>query len=418
MTLLTIAAHHLRRVARNPGLILLLMAIPITLGLIEYAAFGQSAASGRLPPVKVLILDEDDTFASRALPQVFASGPMKDFFEVAPAESLDRAKRAFERSEASALLVVPKGFQRALLAMQQADLQFYPNPIQTFSPQMADSALQMVTAIGNGLMVNAADPIARIHTLAETGREPTEEEVAEISRGFFRAGERFARLRALQNMKVRVERPRARAEASNPFSQDFFGYVFPGLVLFGLMFIAQALGLRLLRDRMQGRHRRVAVAPLTPATLVAGGVLYMIVASIVLLVLLGLIGSLIFGIELRAPLALMALGLGFAVFVTGLHLTINGLARSDRGAQGAAGVVIMVLSLLGGTFVPAESYPPFLRAVAFVVPNGAAQQGMIDVLVHQRSFAQIGGRLAVTWAWGLVLLASAVLAERRTVRRS
>ena len=78
----TIAAHHIRRVIRNPGLILLLLAIPLTLAVIEYAAFGRTAAAGTLPPATVLFLDEDDTFVSSALPQVFSGGPAKDFFEL------------------------------------------------------------------------------------------------------------------------------------------------------------------------------------------------------------------------------------------------------------------------------------------------------------------------------------------------
>ena len=49
---LIIARHHLRRVVRKPGLILLLLAIPLTLSLIEYGAFGQTAAAGKLPPTQ------------------------------------------------------------------------------------------------------------------------------------------------------------------------------------------------------------------------------------------------------------------------------------------------------------------------------------------------------------------------------
>ena len=100
----------------------------------------------------------------------------------------------------------------------------------------------------------------------------------------------------------------------------------------------------------------------------------------------------------------------------GLHLLSSSLARSDRSASFVGSVVVLVLSLLGGTFVPAETYPPFLRTVAALVPNGAAQQGFIDVLVHKTPLAGLGGRLAVTWAWGLVTMGLAVFFERRRLR--
>jgi hypothetical protein len=267
-----IAGHHLLRVARNPGLILLLAAIPLTLAGIEYAAFGPSATSGKLPPIKVLFLDEDNTLTSRAVPQFFAGGPMKDYFELAPVDARENAKRLFESWEASALIVVPKGFQDALLNGRKAELQLYKNPIQTFSPEVVDSVLEMAAAIGNGLMAQAREPLARVQKLVTAGRIPSEEDIAEISRGVFRAGQRFARLGALQDITVAVERPsgsRGAGIGSDP--RQFFSFLFPGLVLFGLMFISQALAARLLRDRTLGLQRRLVMTPASPVAVLARG---------------------------------------------------------------------------------------------------------------------------------------------------
>jgi len=413
-TALVIAAHHLRRIAGNPGLVLLLAAIPVTLALIEYAAFGPSAASGKLPPIKVLFLDEDDTFASRAVPQFFAGGPMKDSFELATTDSRESAKRLFQQSAASALIVVPKGFQDELLKGQKAELQLYKNPIQTFSPEVVDSVLEMGAAIGNGLLGQAREPLARIRALSGAAKRPSEEDVAEISRGFFRAGQRFARFGALGNISVDVRRPAGRSDAdigSDP--SQFFGYIFPGLVLFGLLFISEALAVRLLRDRIRGLQRRVLITPVSRASLLVGNVLYLVFGLLVLLGLLGFIGSLVFRIHLREPAALLALSLGFVIFAAGLQLTISGMAKSDQGAQAIATVIVIILSLLGGSFIPAESYPPFLRSVAHIVPNGAVQQGMVDVLVHQRSFAAIAGRMLTIWIWGIAMLLAAFVLQRR-----
>jgi ABC-type multidrug transport system permease subunit len=103
-------------------------------------------------------------------------------------------------------------------------------------------------------------------------------------------------------------------------------------------------------------------------------------------------------------------------FAAGLHLFSNSISKSDRGAGFFGGVAIMVLSLMGGTFVPAEQYPPFLRSLAMLVPNGAAQQGFIEVLVHHRPLVELGSRLAVVWAWGLVTLALAAFFEQRRAK--
>ncbi|MEW5983279.1 MAG: ABC transporter permease [Acidobacteriota bacterium] len=413
-----IARHHLRRLVRNPGLVLLLMAIPVTLAVIEYGAFGQIAAQGKLPPVKVLFLDEDDTLLSGAVPQVFSGGPAKDLFELAQANSRDEAREQFTRGQAAALIVVPEGFQDALLAGDRAELVLYKNPIQTIGPEIARSMVEMTTVIGNGLYGHAVEPIRKIRALMDANREPTSEEVAAISTGFFEAGRRIGSLQGLENLSVPVQRP-TRAEAQTGFGADprvFFAYMFPGLVIFGLLFIAQALALRLLRDRMRGLQRRLVMTPAPAGAVIGGSVIFMLVALLCLLLLLAAVGAVVFRIQLRDPLALLAIAFGFTIFAAGLHLLSIALAKSDRSASFVGGVVVLVLSLVGGTFVPAETFPPFLQQVAMLVPNGAAQQGFIDVLVNQRPLAELGVRLLPTWAWGVAALGLAVFVERRRMR--
>lgn len=411
----TISMHHLRRVVRNPGLILLLLAIPLSIALIEYAAFGQTAAAGKLPPTRVLFLDEDGSLASGAVPQVFAGSPVKDMFELAHVANRDEATRQFKKSQAAALILVPKGFQDSLLAGRRSEIVLYRNPIQPVGSDIAKNMLEMTVVIGNGLYGQAVEPITRIKRMVDEQREPTSDEVAEVSRGFFEAGRRMGSLEGLQGMKVGVIRP-GEAQARTGFGADpklFFAFVFPGLVVFALMFISQALALRLLRDRMRGLQRRISITSVSGESVVLAGVVFMVVAMLVLVLVLALLGAVVFRIQLRDPVALLAIGLGFALFAAGLHLLSNSLAKSDRGASFVGGVLVMLLALLGGSFVPAEQYPPFLRGVAMAVPNGAAQQGFIEVLVHKLPLAQLGGRLAVTWAWGIATIGLAVYFERR-----
>ncbi len=408
-----IAAHHLKRLARSPGLILLLMAIPLTLAGIEYAAFAPAAASGKLPPIKVLVLDEDRTFASSAVPRLIGSGPLADYIELDTTADIPSARRSLQRGQASALIVVPTGFQQALLDRKTAEIRFVPNPAQTISPEIVRSMLEMLTAIVNGLLAQAQAPLDAINAIAAARRAPTEDEVAEISKGFFRAGERLQILNQLQDLTVDVKRPSGTSQGFDWGAGAFFAYIFPGLVMFGLMFISQALATRLLRDREAGLQRRVAIAPASRAAILAGGALYLFVALTVLLIVLALIGNLVFRLELKHPATLLAIAFGFALFATGLQLMVIAMARSEAGAQAVAGAVIMILSLLGGAFVPLESYPPALRAIGEMLPNGAAQRAFVDVLVRGRTLVELLRPAAIIWTWALALVAIAVAMERR-----
>ncbi len=417
---IAIALHHLKRTAKNPGLILLLLAIPVSIATIEYAAFGGTAASGKLPPIKVLFLDEDDSFVSRGVPQVFTGGPLADMFEIAPAADLQEAERQFRRNQASALVRIPKGFQAGVLSGDGASVDLYKNPTQTFSPDIVDSVLEMGTVLANGLYAEAREPIARIQALTDADAEPSTADVASIAVGFYLAGKRMGKLEGLQDMSVDVKRAggaKSEGPSRGPKPGEFFAVVFPGLTLFSLMFISQALAVRLLRDRMRGLQRRLLLTPTSPGAIVAGGVAYLIAAMLVLLVVLAIIGSFIFRITLREPAALLLLGVGFAVFTSGLQLAIAASAKNDQIAQTISGIVIIVLSLAGGTFVNPELLPSFLRTIADVVPNGAAQQGLVDVLSHGKSLPAIIGAAGTVWLWAAAVLGWAIFAERRGLAR-
>lgn len=403
---------------RSPGLILILLAVPVTLAVIEYAAFGPTVASGKLPPIKVLMLDEDKTLASGAVPQVFtAGGPLRDMFETSPVADRAAARALFQKNEASALLIVPKGFQDALLAGGRAELQFAPNPLQTFSPAIASAVLDVAVMIGNGIYGQAAAPLQRVNAARAEGRALTADDTAEIARGVFEAARRLNGLTAIGNLTVTAVRPTGQKTGAGVDAAQFFAFIFPGLVIFGVMFISQSLALRLLRDRVRGVERRLMMTPLSPRAQIAGAFLFMAAALVLVLLLLMAVGAIVFGIRLKNPPALLALAAGFAIFASALHLAIIAFARNERSASFIGSSLIMLLSLLGGTFFPADEMPAFLRNIAVVMPNGAAQQGFVDVLAHGRTLAEASGRILVTWGWALAMVAIAVAgAERRRGR--
>jgi ABC-2 type transport system permease protein len=245
----------------------------------------------------------------------------------------------------------------------------------------------------------------------------TADDIGVISRGFFEAGQRLSGLRSVGNLKVTAVRPTGEKEgAASP--KVFFAFIFPGLVIFGVMFISQSLALRLMRDRVRGVERRVSVTPISPASQIAGSFLFVAAGLIVMLALLMGVGAVVFRIELRHPLALLAIALGLAIFAAALHLMIIAVARNERSASFIGSGLVMLLSLLGGTFFPAENMPPFLRTVAFVMPNGAAQQAFVDVLAHGRTLADTSARVLTTWGWALATLTIALVATSRRAGRA
>ena len=109
--------------------------------------------------------------------------------------------------------------------------------------------------IGNGIYGQAAAPLQRINAARAAGRPMTADDTAEIARGFFEAARRLNGLTAVGNLTVTPVRPTGQTEGPGADAKQFFAFIFPGLVIFGVMFISQSLALRLLRDRVRGVER-------------------------------------------------------------------------------------------------------------------------------------------------------------------
>jgi hypothetical protein len=82
-------------------------------------------------------------------------------------------------------------------------------------------------------------------------------------------------LTAVGNLTVTAVRPTGQKEGPGVDAKQFFAFIFPGLVIFGVMFISQSLALRLLRDRVRGVERRLMMTPLSPRAQIAGAFLFM-----------------------------------------------------------------------------------------------------------------------------------------------
>jgi hypothetical protein len=133
-------------------------------------------------------------------------------FETSPVADRAAARALFQKNEASALMIVPKGFQDALLAGNEAELQLAPNPLQTFSPAIVSAVLDVTVLIGNGIYGQAAAPLQRINDARTAGRPLTADDSAEIARGFFEAARRLSGLTAVGYLTVTAVRPTGQQE--------------------------------------------------------------------------------------------------------------------------------------------------------------------------------------------------------------
>ena len=106
--------------------------MPFFIGALITLVMGGAGGSVR-PMAHLLVSDEDSTFVSRALVNVFDQGQLREMVrlqEVSTAEG----EALMAEGKATALLVIPEGFGLALLREEKGQLRLLENPAQRILP--------------------------------------------------------------------------------------------------------------------------------------------------------------------------------------------------------------------------------------------------------------------------------------------
>lgn len=396
----------LRRLLKTPSVPLLWLALPIGLSAIEYGAFGQIGRTpSGLPKGTLLLVDHDRTVAAGFFAQALRREPMSDFMEVVTADTTQSYEKALTNNDASAVLVIPHGFQDSIVAGGRTSLTYIPNPRQEIRPKMIDASLRTFLEIGNRFLHEARDALALLQPRMNADAAPSRADVLTMTGAFYDAGTRFEKLGSLQGLEIRVQRPPRKAgnAATSGDAVNFFAYFLPGLLLFSLLMVAQGFERRQFVLRENGLTRRVTASPVPTGVVLAahaGGVLC--AALLTGAVILGL-GRLFFHIQLQQPLVIVTALVGFALYAVGLMKALYGAARTKRAAETLGSVVTLLSTLIGGGFAPIEIYSAGVRPFASATPVGCASTSLVNAIVHGQSLAETGAYVGGMWLWALLL---------------
>jgi ABC-type multidrug transport system permease subunit len=206
------------------------------------------------------------------------------------------------------------------------------------------------------------------------------------------------------------------APALTTTKNQFIATFFPGLALFGALFISQSMAALIWRDQEESVQRRLLTLPIAPSVLVFGPLSFLACGTTVTLALIMAVCAMAANPGSLASPAFWALILGFGLCAAGLQLAIGLLFRTQRAAQAMSASVNVMLAFFGGGFVPLSAYPPFLRAAAHGLPNGAAQAGMSGVLLGYGNLKEFSLRVGTVWLWALVLVVTAIILQQRRMR--
>ena len=190
-----------------------------------------------------------------------------------------------------------------------------------------------------------------------------------------------------------------------------------GMTVMMLMFSLVGFGRSLLGERDRGTLRRLLASPIDARAILLSKFLGTFLIGMLLIAILFTFSALVFDLEVLGRLdTLLVLSTATALACTGFAMAIAAWAKTDKQADGISTLVILVMSAIGGCWIPLMLMPKAVQLVAhFTLPywslsgyQGAFWYGLR--WTHPDMLLYVGVQLAVAVALGAV---AAVLFRRR-----
>ncbi|MCL5951164.1 MAG: ABC transporter permease [Chloroflexi bacterium] len=143
---------------------------------------------------------------------------------------------------------------------------------------------------------------------------------------------------------------------------DTFQQNVPGYTIYGIFWIVSLLAGCVLQEKRDGTLRRLLVAPMGRAVMLAGKLLpYFIINLLQIAVMLGA-SHLLFGLNLgSSPAGLVPVSVAAAATATGLGVLVAALARTEAQIGGLTTLLLLTMAALGGSFIPRFAMPEWLK---------------------------------------------------------
>lgn len=380
------AQKDLKRRLADPVALAVWAGVPLLVGTLISALGGSEAPTLE---AQVLVADLDESFFSR-----FMTNAGSEFLTTESVD-LDEGRARMNDGDATALLVIPDGFQDGLLYERPTRLELITNPAERIRPRVVEEALEILVEGTFYVQRLMGEPIQAI---ADMDSFPTGTGVESVST---QIRDRLATIRSVALPPVIQVEVQAEEEGSSSGLGLLF---FPGFVLMSVIFVAQGMSEDIWKEKAQGTLRRFTSCPRSFAVFLAGKLL----AGAVFMVLVAALGVGIGVLLLDLSPAVLPLAvLWCALAGTGMYalfLLIQLFTSTPRAGSLFTMMVLFPLIMLGGSFFPFEFMPGWLHDVGIWTPNGQALVQLKHILTGDLEPAAFGKTAAFLAGWGAVLL--------------
>jgi len=350
---------------------LFFLVLPIVFTLVLAGGTGSSTDSR----VRLVVVDQASTPLSANL--LTALG---DSQAVRPdLLTFAQAQAQFSQRTASAVLIIPAGFDLAQLEQGSIPLELRQQP-NNMDAMVAQRAVLSV--------------ISRVSSAADIANQSVAK--AEQIRPFTSAADRQAYFNdALNQAQSQLSAAPTRiTEAKgntvdpvhyNPRTNSSAGqlitWVFIPLIGISGMFAYEL---------QKGTLRRLLTTPTRKSTYLLGTIFGQVLTALVQMLLLILFGILVMKLNWGSqPLALAVMMVCGALAAAALGTTLGTFVKTESQASGLSIMTGMIMALLGGCWYPLEMFPQVVQNIVKILPTTWAMRGLLDIVLRGQGLTAI-----------------------------
>lgn len=156
-----------------------------------------------------------------------------------------------------------------------------------------------------------------------------------------------------------------------------YAHAFAGNGIQFLMFSAIETGTAILTERQRGLWKRMRAAPLPrKLILISRMISGALIALATLLVLFGL-GIAVFHVQIGGSAAgFLLIAAASSLMAASFGLLLAALGKTPQATRGIAVLVVLLLAMLGGAWVPSFIFPTWLQSLTLAIPTRWAIDGL------------------------------------------
>ena len=268
---------------------------------------------------------------------------------------------------------------RAARNNMQLHLYFDPATSPTYRSAITFALDKYITAASSNILVSR---LASLSSKQDTAATP-EHEKGEFQQAFAGIG-------------IKEESLGEATDHTKPVTINSVQHNVPAWAIFGMFFIVVPIAGHAIREREEGSALRLQLIPGSQLGVALGKILFNAFVCLVQFVLMCCIGIWLlpcFGLPSlqlgHNALLLLPMVFAIALAATSYGYFIGAMFKTTNQAMPIAAISIVILSAIGGVWVPVDLLSPFLKAIAMISPLYWALDGIQHIMIRNEGLSAI-----------------------------